>query len=122
MQQQRSMGQQVNSANEQQLIKNERPMDQCVQSSTSSQCHVKQEAEQQLPQLQQISHNLATDLYNVSNSITAALTVAASQVLLAPPTGCGVYYSHNMKVLNRADNILIIHLFFTLLDYLIFIV
>ncbi|XP_076592798.1 CREB-regulated transcription coactivator 2 isoform X3 [Chaetodon auriga] len=60
----RPMGQQVNA----QLIKNERPMDQCVQSSSSSQCHVKQEAELQradgLPQLQQISHNLATDLYN----------------------------------------------------------
>ncbi|XP_041648973.1 CREB-regulated transcription coactivator 2 isoform X4 [Cheilinus undulatus] len=67
----RPMGQQLNTANAQ-LIKNERPMDQCVQSLSSSQCHVKQEAEQQaeqqraggLPQLQQISHNLATDLYN----------------------------------------------------------
>ncbi|KAM9353661.1 CREB-regulated transcription coactivator 2 [Symphorus nematophorus] len=64
----RPMGQQVNTANTQ-LIKNERAMDQCVQSSSSSQCHVKQETEQQqradgLPQLQQISHNLATDLYN----------------------------------------------------------
>ncbi|XP_041798824.1 CREB-regulated transcription coactivator 2 isoform X2 [Chelmon rostratus] len=61
---QRPMGQQVNA----QLIKNERAMDQCVQSSSSSQGHVKQETEQQradgLPQLQQISHNLATDLYN----------------------------------------------------------
>ncbi|XP_035862169.1 CREB-regulated transcription coactivator 2-like isoform X2 [Sander lucioperca] len=66
-QQQRPMGQQANS----QQIKNERLMDQCVQSS--SQHHAKQEAEQQteqhragggLPQLQQISHNLATDLYN----------------------------------------------------------
>nr|XP_046256885.1 CREB-regulated transcription coactivator 2 isoform X2 [Scatophagus argus] len=60
-QQQRLMGQQANT----QLIKNERAMDQCVQ---SSQCHVKQESEQQrvegLPQLQQISHSLATDLYN----------------------------------------------------------
>ncbi|XP_031735494.1 CREB-regulated transcription coactivator 2-like isoform X2 [Anarrhichthys ocellatus] len=67
--QQRPMEQQVNTVNSQ-LIKNERPTDQCVQSS--SQCHVKQETEQQaeqhqadgLPQLQQISHNLATDLYN----------------------------------------------------------
>ncbi|KAG8010918.1 CREB-regulated transcription coactivator 2 [Nibea albiflora] len=45
-------------------------MDQCglQSSSSSSQCHVKQEVELQradgLPQLQQISHNLATDLYN----------------------------------------------------------
>ncbi|XP_074539458.1 CREB-regulated transcription coactivator 2 isoform X4 [Halichoeres trimaculatus] len=69
--QQRPMGQQLNTANAQ-LIKNERAMDQCVQSLSSSPCHVKQEAEQQLeqqrpgglPQLQQISHNLATDLYN----------------------------------------------------------
>ncbi|XP_068567676.1 CREB-regulated transcription coactivator 2 isoform X2 [Cebidichthys violaceus] len=67
--QQRPMEQQVNTVNSQ-LVKNERPTDQCVQSS--SQCHVKQETEQQaeqhradgLPQLQQISHNLATDLYN----------------------------------------------------------
>nr|XP_029138307.1 CREB-regulated transcription coactivator 2-like isoform X2 [Labrus bergylta] len=63
----RPMGQQVNTANAQ-LIKNERAMDQCVQSLSSSQCHVKQEAELQaeqqrgggLPQLQQ----MATDLYN----------------------------------------------------------
>ncbi|XP_035529123.1 CREB-regulated transcription coactivator 2-like [Morone saxatilis] len=65
--QQRPMGQQVNTANAQ-LIKNERAMDQCVQSSSSSQCHVKQETEQQragsLPQLQQISHNLASEFYN----------------------------------------------------------
>ncbi|CAJ1061351.1 CREB-regulated transcription coactivator 2 isoform X2 [Xyrichtys novacula] len=67
-QQQRLMGQQANT----QLIKNERAMDPCIQSLSSSQCHVKQEAEQQaeqqraggLPQLQQISHNLATDFYN----------------------------------------------------------
>lgn len=57
-----------------QLIKSERPMDQCIQDSSasmSSHCHVKQEGEQQradgFPQLQQISHSLATDLYNVSN-------------------------------------------------------
>ncbi|XP_032374843.1 alpha-protein kinase 1 isoform X2 [Etheostoma spectabile] len=64
--QQRPTGQQGNS----QQMKNERPMDQSVQSS--SQHHAKQEAEQQteqhraggLHQLQQISHNLATDLYN----------------------------------------------------------
>lgn len=66
-QQQRPAGQQVNT----QLIKSERAMDQCVQSSLSSQCHLKQEAEQQradgFPQLQQISNNLATDLYNVSD-------------------------------------------------------
>uniref|UniRef100_UPI0037E7F4D3 CREB-regulated transcription coactivator 2 isoform X3 n=1 Tax=Semicossyphus pulcher TaxID=241346 RepID=UPI0037E7F4D3 len=67
----RPMGQQMNTVNTQ-LIKNERAMDQCVQNLSSSQCHVKQEAEQLaeqhraggLPQLQQISHNLATDLYN----------------------------------------------------------
>lgn len=57
---------QVNVANTV-VIKSEGSMDQCVQSS-SSQRHVKQEAEQQrgggLPQLQHISHSLATDLYN----------------------------------------------------------
>lgn len=57
------MGQQVNAANTQ-LIKNERAMDQCGVQSSSSQCHVKQDG---LPQLQQISHNLATDLYSVSH-------------------------------------------------------
>lgn len=59
-----------------QLIKHERLTDQCVQSP--SQCHIKQETEQQtaqnraggLQQLQQISHNLATDLYNVSDHKT----------------------------------------------------
>uniref|UniRef100_A0AAQ4RT82 CREB regulated transcription coactivator 2 n=1 Tax=Gasterosteus aculeatus aculeatus TaxID=481459 RepID=A0AAQ4RT82_GASAC len=64
--QQRPMEQQANG----QLIKHERLTDQCVQSP--SQCHIKQETEQQtaqnraggLQQLQQISHNLATDLYN----------------------------------------------------------
>ncbi|XP_063736120.1 CREB-regulated transcription coactivator 2 isoform X2 [Eleginops maclovinus] len=62
--QQRPMGQQLTTGNSQ-LIKNERPMDQCVQGS--SQCLVKQEAEQRAggpPHLQQISHCLATDLYN----------------------------------------------------------
>ncbi|XP_034092823.1 CREB-regulated transcription coactivator 2-like isoform X1 [Gymnodraco acuticeps] len=63
-QQQRAMGQQMNSGNAQ-LIKNERPMDPCLQ---VSQRHVKQEVEQQRaggpPHLQQISHSLATDLYN----------------------------------------------------------
>ena len=52
-------------------IKNEGALDQCIQSSSSSQCQVKREAELQrvggLPQLQQISHNLATDLYSVSH-------------------------------------------------------
>ncbi|XP_034408906.1 CREB-regulated transcription coactivator 2 isoform X2 [Cyclopterus lumpus] len=65
----RPMEPQTNTVNSQ-LMKNERPTDQCVQSS--SRCHLKQETEQQveqhraggLPQLQQISHNLATDLYN----------------------------------------------------------
>lgn len=68
------------------LIKNEGGMDQCVQSSSSSLCQMKNEAELQaeqqrggggggggLPQLQQISHNLATDLglYNVSGRSSA---------------------------------------------------
>ncbi|XP_037308739.2 CREB-regulated transcription coactivator 2 isoform X2 [Pungitius pungitius] len=64
--QQRPMEQQANA----QLVKHERLTDQCVQSP--SQCHIKQEPEQHtaqnraggLQQLQQISHNLATDLYN----------------------------------------------------------
>ncbi|KAM8870949.1 CREB-regulated transcription coactivator 2 isoform 3-T3 [Spinachia spinachia] len=62
----RPMEQQTNA----QLIKHERLPDQCVQSP--SQCHIKQENEQStahnraggLQQLQQISHNLASDLYN----------------------------------------------------------
>lgn len=53
-------------------------MEQCVQSSSSSQCPVKQEAEPQradgFPQLQQISHHLATDLYNVSDRRAATRT------------------------------------------------
>ncbi|KAM9851678.1 CREB-regulated transcription coactivator 2 [Aulostomus maculatus] len=67
--QQRPVGQPLNTTNTL-LIKNESVMDPCIQSSASSHCHVKQESEQQteqqrgggLPQLQQISHNLATDL------------------------------------------------------------
>ncbi|XP_026172457.1 CREB-regulated transcription coactivator 2 isoform X2 [Mastacembelus armatus] len=69
--QQRSMGPQVNTTNAL-LIKNEGALNPCIQSSSSSQCQVKHEAEHQveqnsvggLPQLQQISHNFATDLYN----------------------------------------------------------
>ncbi|XP_068179371.1 CREB-regulated transcription coactivator 2-like isoform X2 [Antennarius striatus] len=49
------------------LIKNERTMDRCLQSPPSSQGHIKQETEQQTadgpPQLQPISHSLASDLY-----------------------------------------------------------
>ncbi|XP_068613278.1 CREB-regulated transcription coactivator 2, partial [Brachionichthys hirsutus] len=49
-------------------IKSERTTDRFLQSSAPSQCRVKQELEQQLadglPQLQQISHELASDLYN----------------------------------------------------------
>ncbi|XP_008297208.1 CREB-regulated transcription coactivator 2 [Stegastes partitus] len=65
--QQRPMGLQGNTAS----IKSESTLDQCIQ--TSSLCQVKQETEQQaehqqraggLPQHQQISHNLSTDLYN----------------------------------------------------------
>lgn len=77
--------QQQRPAAAQQLIKSERPVDQCVQTS-SSQCHVKQEVELQrgdnFPQLQQISHNLASDLYNVS---------------VVPPSGCSLRYTHTMK-------------------------
>ncbi|XP_029360403.1 CREB-regulated transcription coactivator 2 isoform X2 [Echeneis naucrates] len=70
--QQRQMAPHVNTTNTP-LLKSESTLDQCVQSSSSSQCQVKQEAEQQaeqqragggFPQLQQISHNLTTDLYN----------------------------------------------------------
>lgn len=83
MQQQRPTASQVNS----QLVKCERTMDQCIQSSQAFQCPVKQEAEQQqrvdcFPHLQQISHNLATDLYNVSDS-----------QLTAPPSGHSLYYT-----------------------------
>lgn len=78
--------QQQRPAAQQQLIKSERPADQCVQTSSSSQCHVKQEVESQrgdnFPQLQQISHNLASDLYNVS---------------VVPPCGCSLHYTHTMK-------------------------
>lgn len=73
------------AAQQQQLIKSERPADQCVQTS-SSQCHVKQEVESQrgdnFPQLQQISHNLASDIYNVS---------------AVPPSGCSLRYTHTTK-------------------------
>lgn len=90
LQQQRQTGQQVNT----QLIKSERPMDHCVQSSSSSQCHIKQEAERHradgFPQLQQISHNLATDLYNVSDCSTV-------RDLPVPPRGCSLYYSQSLK-------------------------
>ncbi|XP_053287973.1 CREB-regulated transcription coactivator 2 isoform X2 [Pleuronectes platessa] len=69
------MGPQGNTSNAG-LIKSESALNQCIQSiqsiQSSSQCHVKQEPEQQaeqsrgcgLPQLQQISQSLATDLYN----------------------------------------------------------
>lgn len=77
--------QQQRPAAAQQLIKSERLADQCVQTS-SSQCHVKQEVESQrgdnFPQLQQISHNLASDLYNVS---------------VVPPSGCSLRYNLTMK-------------------------
>ncbi|XP_028984498.1 CREB-regulated transcription coactivator 2 isoform X3 [Betta splendens] len=62
--QQRPMGPQMNTTNAA-LIKNENVLDHQTQSS--SQCQVKQEAEQQiggLPQLQHMSQNLAADLYN----------------------------------------------------------
>ncbi|XP_078027431.1 CREB-regulated transcription coactivator 2 isoform X3 [Epinephelus lanceolatus] len=104
----RSMGQQMNTANSQ-LIKNERPMDHCVQSS--SQCHVKQEAEQQaeqqraggLPQLQQISHNLATDLYNdaLFNSLlddpylSLQLSGKSNQQFTAENQGDGLSLNHS---------------------------
>lgn len=80
--------QQRPAAAQQQLIKSERPADQCVQTSSSLQCHVKQEVESQrgdnFPQLQQISHNLASDLYNVS---------------VVPPSGCSLRYTHTVQQL-----------------------
>lgn len=70
------------------LIKNENVLDQCIQSSSSSQCQIKQEAEQQveqqrvgtLPQLQHISQNLSTDLYNVSK-LRAAVDATTKQTM-----------------------------------------
>ncbi|XP_054636940.1 CREB-regulated transcription coactivator 2 isoform X2 [Dunckerocampus dactyliophorus] len=50
------------------LVKNKSALDQYLHGSLTSQCQVKQEAELQrsgnLPQLQQMSHNLSSDLYN----------------------------------------------------------
>lgn len=101
--QQRPMAPQGNTANSQ-LIKNERPMDPCVQSS--AQCHVKQETEQHraggLPQLQQISHNLASDLYNdaLFNSLlddpylSLQLTGKSNQQYTAENQGDGLTLNH----------------------------
>uniref|UniRef100_A0A3B4UL73 CREB regulated transcription coactivator 2 n=1 Tax=Seriola dumerili TaxID=41447 RepID=A0A3B4UL73_SERDU len=108
--QQRQMVPHMNTTNTS-LIKNESALDQCVQSSSSSQCHVKHEAEQQveqhrvggLPQLQQISHNPATDLYNdaLFNSLlddpylSLQLTGKANQQFTAANQGDGLTLNHS---------------------------
>ncbi|XP_040899596.1 CREB-regulated transcription coactivator 2 isoform X2 [Toxotes jaculatrix] len=106
---QRPMGTHANTTNAS-PIKNERALDQCTQSSSSSQCQVKQEADQQaeqqrvgLPQLQQISHNLATDLYNdaLFNSLldepylSLQLTGKSNQQFTAETQGDGLSLNHS---------------------------
>uniref|UniRef100_A0A3P8TW36 CREB regulated transcription coactivator 2 n=1 Tax=Amphiprion percula TaxID=161767 RepID=A0A3P8TW36_AMPPE len=98
--QQRPMGQQMNTG----IIKSESALDQCIQ--TSSLCQVKQEAEQQraggLPQHQQISHNLATDLYNdaLFNSLlddpylSLQLTGKSNQQFTVENQGDGLSLNH----------------------------
>ncbi|XP_026226221.1 CREB-regulated transcription coactivator 2 isoform X2 [Anabas testudineus] len=88
----RPMGPQMNTTNTS-LIKNENVLDQCIQSSSSSQCQIKQEAEQQveqqrvgtLPQLQHISQNLSTDLYN--DALFNSLLESVSDPYLSQLTG-----------------------------------
>ncbi|KAM7421637.1 hypothetical protein PAMA_015678 [Pampus argenteus] len=115
LQQQRSAGQPGSNA---QLVKSESALEQCVQSSSSSQRHVKQEAEQQraggLPQLQQISHNLATDLglYNdaLLNSLlddpylSLQLTSKSNQQFSAENQGDGLSLNHSGLSCGGSDN------------------
>ncbi|XP_039974780.1 CREB-regulated transcription coactivator 2 isoform X1 [Xiphias gladius] len=116
--QQKPMGLHVNTTNTS-LIKNESALDQCIQSSSSSQCQVKQEAEQQaeqqrvggLPQLQQISHNLATDLYSdaLFNSLlddpylSLQLTGKSNQQFTAENQGDGLSLNHSGLSCGNAD-------------------
>ncbi|XP_071324788.1 CREB-regulated transcription coactivator 2 isoform X2 [Trachinotus anak] len=116
--QQRPMGQHMNATSTS-LIKNESALDQCIQSSSSSQCQVKQEAEQQveqqrvggLQQLQQISHNLATDFYNdaLFNSLlddpylSLQLTGKTNQQFTAENQGDGLSLNHSSLSCGSTD-------------------
>ncbi|XP_069392948.1 CREB-regulated transcription coactivator 2 isoform X2 [Paralichthys olivaceus] len=104
----KQMGPQVNTSNAA-LIKSESALNQCIQSSL--QCQVKQEPEQQaeqhrvcgLPQLQQISQSLATDLYNdaLFNSLlddpylSLQLSSKSSQQFTAENQGDGLSLNHS---------------------------
>lgn len=73
------------------LVKSEQVMEQCVQSSQSSPCPLRQEVERQ-PQraeaFSQTTHHLSTDLYNVSDVPAPTLTLplqAAVCTTEAPP-------------------------------------
>nr|XP_020473025.1 CREB-regulated transcription coactivator 2-like isoform X2 [Monopterus albus] len=111
---QRTVGPHMNTTNTL-LIKNESALDPCNQSSSSSECQVKQEAEQQraggLPQLQQISHNLAADLYNdaLFNSLlddpylSLQLTGKSNQQLTAENQGDGLSLNHSALSCGSTD-------------------
>ncbi|XP_067367842.1 CREB-regulated transcription coactivator 2-like isoform X1 [Channa argus] len=108
--QQRPMGPQLNTTNTM-PIKNENVLDQCIQSSASSQCQIKRESEQQaeqqrvsgLSQLQHISQNLTTDLYNdpLFNSLlddpylSLQLTGKSNQQFLGEHQGDGLSLNHS---------------------------
>ncbi|XP_030013686.1 CREB-regulated transcription coactivator 2 isoform X2 [Sphaeramia orbicularis] len=119
----RPMGPQVNTANSP-LIKSEGSLDQCGQSpssssSSSSQCQVKQEVEQQaeqqrvrtLPQLQQISHNLATDLGLYNDALFNSLLddpylnvqLKSNQQFTTDPQSDGLSLNHSGLTCGSSD-------------------